>query len=614
MASGGGTTRTLVWILMGLLILGLGGFGATNLSSGVSAVGSVGSQGISVDDYARALQRELRGLEAQTGQPVTFAQAQAAGVDRRILSQLVNSAAVDDETARMGLSIGDENLSKQIFEISSFQGVDGKFDREGYSYALRNAGLTEAEFEEDLRKETARTLVQGAVVSGIAVPAAHADALVGFVGARRDFTWARLTQKDLAEPLPQPTMDELRSYHQSHVNDFTLPEMKRITYVWVTPDMVLDTVEVDEAALSALYEERKGEFNTEERRLVERLAFADEATAEAAKAALETGDKAFEDLVADRGLDLADVDMGDVARSDLDGAADAVFASDVGQVTGPFTTSIGPALFRVNAILPAEERAFEDVEAMLRDELAFDRARRVIEAQAEAIDDMLAGGATLEDVAKETMLELGRVDWHAGNEDDIAAYREFAAAARALTEEDFPEVAQLEDGGIYAMRLEEVLAPRVQKLEDVTEDVAAAWEGAETETRLRAQAEGLVAQLEEGADFTGLGLSASTETDVLRNGFVPGTPEGFLDAVFDLETGKVGIYDAFGGVIITRLDAEKGPDMDDPDVAALAANLREQAEAAVAQDIYEAYISDIRSRTDVNLNTAAVNAVNASLQ
>lgn len=614
MASSGGTTKTLVWILMGLLILGLGGFGATNLSSGVRSIGNVGSQEISVDDYARALQRELRGIQAQTGAPVTFSQAQAAGLDQRILSQLVNSAAMDDETMRMGLSIGDANLSKQIFDIPSFQGVDGNFDREGYAYALRNAGLTEAEFEEDLRQETARTLVQGAVISGVSVPAAHVDALVDFVGARRDFTWAKLTQKNLTEPTPPPTADELRSYHQSHLPDFTLPEMKRITYAWITPDMILDTVEVDEAALAALYDERKAEFNTEERRLVERLAFADEAAAEAAKAAIETGDKSFEDLVSDRGLELTDVDMGDVARGDLGAAADAVFGSDVGQITGPFTTSLGPALYRVNAILPAEANSFDEVKDRLRDELALDRARRVIEAQAEAIDDMLAGGATLEDVAKETELVLAQVDWHAESGDDIAAYPEFDAAAEAITADDFPEVAELEDGGIYAMRLEEILAPRAQTLDEVRDAVAAAWEAAETESRLRAQAEALLPQLENGVDFAGVGLTATVETDVLRNGFIPGTPEDYLEQVFDMALGDILITNAFGGVIITRLDAQNGPDMDNGDVAALAASLREQAQAAVAQDIYEAYIRDIRSRVDVNLNTQAVNAVNASLQ
>ena len=91
------TSKTAVWILMGLLILGLGGFGATNLTGTVRTVGTVGDKDISVDDYARALQEELRALEAQTGQSLPFVQAQAFGIDRMVLSRLSTTRSMDAE-------------------------------------------------------------------------------------------------------------------------------------------------------------------------------------------------------------------------------------------------------------------------------------------------------------------------------------------------------------------------------------------------------------------------------------------------------------------------------------------------------------------------------------
>ena len=75
--AGSSISKTAVWILLALLILGLGGFGITNLSGGVSPVGSVGDEDIAIDDYARALQQEINAIEAQTGSPLAFAEAQA---------------------------------------------------------------------------------------------------------------------------------------------------------------------------------------------------------------------------------------------------------------------------------------------------------------------------------------------------------------------------------------------------------------------------------------------------------------------------------------------------------------------------------------------------------
>lgn len=47
-------TKPLVWILMGLLILGLGGFGVTSLSGTLRTVGTVGEAEISVQTISVA--------------------------------------------------------------------------------------------------------------------------------------------------------------------------------------------------------------------------------------------------------------------------------------------------------------------------------------------------------------------------------------------------------------------------------------------------------------------------------------------------------------------------------------------------------------------------------
>ena len=67
MARGSSTiSKSAVWVLLSLLILGLGGFGVTNLSGNVQSVGRVGDQEIAIDSYARELQQEIRAIEAPT--------------------------------------------------------------------------------------------------------------------------------------------------------------------------------------------------------------------------------------------------------------------------------------------------------------------------------------------------------------------------------------------------------------------------------------------------------------------------------------------------------------------------------------------------------------------
>ena len=121
-------SKTAVWALMALLILGLGGFGAINLSGNLRSIGSVGDKSISVDQYARQLQQEIRAIEAQTGESLSFARAQEMGLDRAVLQRIVRNRALDHEADEMGLSIGDATLRDEIVAISAFQGIDGNFD------------------------------------------------------------------------------------------------------------------------------------------------------------------------------------------------------------------------------------------------------------------------------------------------------------------------------------------------------------------------------------------------------------------------------------------------------------------------------------------------------
>ncbi|KNX42765.1 Peptidyl-prolyl cis-trans isomerase D [Roseovarius tolerans] len=609
--AGKGISKGAMWVLMGLLIVGLGGFGVTNLSGNVRSVGSVGDAEIDVNTYARALQNEIRALEAQRGESVSFAQARAAGVDQQVLGQLVSRAALEHETARLGISVGDATLRDEILAMSAFSGLDGSFDRESYAFALQQAGLNEAEFEENIRAETAATLLQAAAVAGMQVPPAYMDAMMTYLGERRSLAFATLDRGDLQSGLPVPSEEDLRSYHQSHLPDFTTPETKSITYAWVTPEMIVDTVEVPEDALRRAYDERSAEFNQPERRLVERLVYSDPERAERAMTRLDDG-VLFEMLVAERGLEMADVDMGDVSDDDLGPAAEAVFAADSGEIVGPIETSLGPALFRINGVLAAQVTSFEEAKAQLRETLARDRAGRVIDTMSERVDDLLAGGATLEDVVRETELELGEIDWHPDLAEGIAGYAAFRSAAEAVQDGDYPAVERTEDDGIFALRLDGIEEPRIQPLDDVREAVRQGWRQEATVDALAEQVAPQVAELSDGASFDDLGLEASEITDMTRRDYRADAPPEFIEQVFAMEEGEVQVIEGVGRIFLLRLDAVAPPAEDDEDMTRLRTALRDQVAADFGQDIFQLLADDIRARAGVELDQSALNAVHAN--
>jgi peptidyl-prolyl cis-trans isomerase D len=602
-----------VWIMMGMLILGLGGFGVTSFGGGVSTVGTVGKAEITADDYARAFQSQLSSFSQQVGQPISAQEGLAFGLDRQVLQGLVTRAALDNEAARVGLSVGDAVVATEIRAMDAFKGISGAFDREAYSFALSRSNQTEADFEGDMRRDIARSLLQGMVAGGFAAPDALTDTLYRWIAERRGFSMLRLGEADLLTPLPDPTEDELKAFHTDNIAIFTKPEAKRITFAALLPEEIAADQPVDEAVLRDLYQSRIGEFVIPERRMVERLVYPDQAAADAARAELDGG-TTFDALVTARGLTLDAIDLGDVTREDLAAAADAVFAAAEGDVVGPVASDLGPALFRVAGVLSAEETTFEEARDTLAIEIQTDAARRAISDKVEMVDDLLAGGATLEDLAKEAGLTLGTLDHVVGQQGSaiIEGYPAFREAADAVLADDFPQAILLEDGGLVALRLDEVVPSAPIPFDDAREAVDAAWRADALAKALSARAIEVKAAIEGGAAIGTFGIVDVTP-ETARDGFITGAPETLLPAVFAMSEGDVRVIEAEGFIAVVRLDSIQAAASEGDDAEALRAVIAAQAEQAISADAFTAFTNALGTEAGITLDQTVINAVNTSL-
>lgn len=609
------TKNFFVWIILGLLFVGLMGFGATGLTGNVQSIGSVGEKPLSAQRYYEELQTQIRIRSSQIGRAMSFPEADAEGIPIRALQAAVGERALDNEAAELGLSVGDDMISAQVLGNPAFRGPGGTFDRETYREALSRSSMSVRDYETTLRENAARALVQGAVFTGIPDPTTFGDAIAQFTREGRTFTWAPLTAAEVEIILPEPSDADLQAHYDANPAAYTSPETRAIRYVWLTPDMIQDDMPVDEDGLREEYEARIAEYVQPERRLIERLVFSDDAAAQTALDAINADETSFPELVQSRGLTLDDVDAGDVSEAQMGDAGPAIFAADTGGVVGPFPTDLGPALFRMNAVLASRNTTFEQALPELREDQSAARARRLIEDQIDPISNLLAGGAQLSDVADQTDMVLGELDWTTDVATGIAAYAAFRDLAETQTTSDFAELAELDDGGLFAIEVMEIRAPALIAFEDVRADVIDGWDTQETTALIVAEAEAKAAQLREAArDFSFIGLEGLQETGITRRGFINGAPTSFMSDVFDMEIGDVRVLPNDGGAIVVRLDAIIPADLTDDVFAAEQAAIAESAGEGIAQDIYELYTRNVQLNTDIQINDAAVNAIHTNFR
>ena len=159
-------SKIFVWILLGFLFVGLIGFGTGNLSGKVKTIGKIGETEISVNQYFRALQTELRNTSQQFGQQLTLQQLQAFGIQQRVLARLVTDKLLENEALKLSISVDDKTVRNSIISLNAFKGPDGNFNQDAYNFTLENAGYTSTEFEEEIRAEKARNILSQSILSG----------------------------------------------------------------------------------------------------------------------------------------------------------------------------------------------------------------------------------------------------------------------------------------------------------------------------------------------------------------------------------------------------------------------------------------------------------------
>ena len=598
--------QSLVWILLVLLIVGLIGFGINNTGSTTRSIGQVGETDITIQQYTdnvRAATRTFTQILRRQPQAEELAQL---GLLAGALDRSVNQATLIEEARLTGISVSDETLRNRLLNDPNFQGLDGNFNQSDYELFLRERRLDIKDYQETQRNQEASVILERSLFEGGFVPKTLFETLTNYNLETRDVTVFRLTEDDLDALPDTPNDADIRAYYDENPDEFQSLEVRKITYASLSPDMI-DIAPISEEDLRADYDAQKDAFYQPARRVLDRLVFSSTEEAAKARARLQENEVSFEELVAERDLTLADVSLGIVESDALqEEAARTLFAEDVALgVHGPLPSDLGPALFNIRNILPEENPTFDDVKEDLREDLTqFEQQNQIIE-RIEQIEDLLASGATLEELASETEMVLGDIDFTSASNEGIAETLEFQNSASLVTQDDFPELIEASDGSIFALRLNETIPSGLRDFDDAKEDAQKAVIALNIDEALRVKAEALRVQLQTGiAEKTGEAFS-----NVSRNDFSSGVPAPVLERLFEGEKDDFMNLSHGEERILARIDAITGPDANNEETAQILETVNAQLEATLSSELARHFAQSASDELGVIIRNDIVNQV-----
>jgi peptidyl-prolyl cis-trans isomerase D len=485
---------------------------------GTQDIITVGDVKIGPQEYMRAQQDMLREMSRQAGRSLSLQEARALGLDRLVLARLVGGAAIDMHTRSLKLGISDAALLDAIMKDPVFRDGTGNFSPALFQQALYSLNMTEPSFLASMREQNMRQQILATVGEIVNAPTMLIDALNAYNGESRTLRYV-LMPASAAGSIPEPSDDDLKRYYENHHSQFTQREFRKIGVLAVTPDTLKDQLQISEADINAAFETKKDKLGTPEKRLIQQISFPDLAAANSAYQKIQSGTD-FLAVAKEQGLSDADIDIGTLARGDLaDPVAEAVCArAEQGEQAVQVARNV--VLLRVTAVQPGNTPTLEGAKAGLEKTLVKERASSVILDLHDKIEDLLASGATLAEVADKLKLNYQAVDQvdREGRKPDgttvtLPQQTELLNAVFATDAGVENDPIDAQDDGVIWYEVLGVEPEQLKPFDRVKDEVAKDWHAEEARAKVAKYAHDLVASLNSGKTLEDIARTSMWRSD-----------------------------------------------------------------------------------------------------
>ncbi len=404
-------------ILLGLLVLAFGVWGISGIAgsafeSALSLTGwgpkdlaQVGAITINGDQFTRDLQRQIKTFAAQSGQPISMADAHKFGIDAQVLDSMVSQAAIAGTASKLKLAVSPQVITNELAGEKAFQNNKGQFDRIAFDRVLQNNNMSQAAyFDMQMRSHTENAVLDAAAAQAT-LPKIFAQAISQYQGESRDVKYFDLsaTEADVSKP----TDADLEAQYKKSPSTYTAPEYRTAALLSVDTKSLSATQTISTEELQAGFDKYQKEFFTPEKRSIIQLTFASLDAAKKAKDRIAGGEDMLK-IAGEMNLKEADVTLVDKLKQDFidPKISEAAFALAEGQVSEPVQGGLAIALLKAQKVSLAKQPTLPEVKDQLTQRLQVEKAKLQLQQVYNDVEDARAQSMKFEDIAKKFNLSL----------------------------------------------------------------------------------------------------------------------------------------------------------------------------------------------------------------
>ena len=228
-------------------------------------VADVGGRELTVREFQQRYVSQMQAYRNQFGGNINNALLRQLGIDRQILSQMVEEQVALIEAERHGIRVTDDELAQQILSIPGLQ-ENGQFIGEArYQQLLQsqNPPMTASQFEEGLRRSLIVEKLRAALTDWMAVADADLEREYTQRNEKVKLQVVALTADRFRDKVTVTDAD-VAAHFASHSAEYRRGEQRKIRYLLLDRDQARQKIVVPPTDIQRYYNDNVQQYTTPE--------------------------------------------------------------------------------------------------------------------------------------------------------------------------------------------------------------------------------------------------------------------------------------------------------------------------------------------------------------
>lgn len=399
------------------LVISFGNMNQTPLEQDV--VITVNDREITLVDYREEYTNQLLQFQEVFGDEIP--ESLEFTIQESATENLIMKTLLNDYVDAQGYRVSPEYVAELITTNPNFQLGEG-FNRENYQAILSSQGVSQSQYENDLRIELQINQLRRGLIESSFITPSEFRRFVELQMEERDGQYLLIPSSKFAD---QVSLDKeaVSAFYTENINSFMTEEEIDVEFLSIDIEDIAQSIEFSTLDVEQYYKENLDRFRSNEERKSSHIliSFDDEVIEDAAleqskDILLRIKDgESFEELAeefsddggsAANGGDLGWAEPG-LFVSEFD---QVLFALEIGEISDPVKTQFGYHIIRLDDVKEGRSKEFAEIEEELTDEYSRLLAEDRLYDLAEQLDDLaLQAYNELDTVADQLALELNHI-------------------------------------------------------------------------------------------------------------------------------------------------------------------------------------------------------------